>query len=130
MDYHLSKDNLPYKDQTDSIINAAIEVHKSLGCGFLEIIYKDALCIEFNSRGHLFEREKQYPVYYKDTLLQRTFYTDFLVFGQVVLEIKAKSAIANEDLAQTINYLKCSGCRVGLILNFGKPTLEIKRVVF
>jgi len=130
MDYQITQDNLPYKNETNLIINAAIEVHKDLGCGFLEIVYKDALCIELESRGYHYEREKHYPVFYKDTLLPHSFYADFMVFDSVILEIKSKSGIANEDLAQTINYLKCADCKVGLVLNFGKPTLEIRRVVF
>ena len=130
MDYQIKQGNLPYKNETDLIINAAIEVHKDLGCGFLEIVYKDALCIEFERRGYFYQREKHYPVYYKDVLLPHSFYADFIVFDAVVLEIKSKSGIANEDLAQTINYLKCSECRVGLVLNFGKSALEIRRVVF
>ncbi|RDC55185.1 GxxExxY protein [Pedobacter chinensis] len=130
MDYHVNSDNRPYKNETDLIINAAIEVHRNLGAGFLEIVYKDALCIEMDGRGYFYEREKRYSVYYKDVLLPHSFYADFIIFDTVILEIKAKSGIANEDLAQTINYLKCSDCRVGLVLNFGKPTLEIRRVVF
>ena len=130
MDYQIRQDNLPYKNETNLIINAAIEVHKDLRCGFLEIVYKDALCIELESRGYHYEREKRYPVYYKDILLPHSFYADFMVFDTVILEIKSKSGIANEDLAQTINYLKCADCKVGLVLNFGKPTLEIRRVVF
>ena len=94
------------------------------------MVYKEAICVEFESRGYFFEREKKYPVYYKDVLLAHSFYADFIVFDNVILEIKCKSAIANEDLAQAINYLKCSGCGVGLVLNFGKSTLEIRRVVF
>ncbi|TDG35319.1 GxxExxY protein [Pedobacter changchengzhani] len=129
MDYSIRENNFPYKNETYLIINAAIEVHKTLGCGFLEIVYKDALVIELESRGHFFEREKYYPVYYKGILLRHSFNADFVVFDSVILEIKSKSGIANEDLAQSINYLKCSGCSVGLILNFGKPTLEIRRVV-
>lgn len=129
MDYKLKQDNFPYKNETDLIINAAIDVHKDLGCGFLEVVYKDALCIELEGRGYHYEVEKRYPVYYKDILLPRSFYADFVIFDSVILEIKAKSGIGNEDLAQTINYLKCSNCGVGLILNFGKTTLEIRRVV-
>ncbi|MCX2573007.1 GxxExxY protein [Pedobacter sandarakinus] len=129
MDYRIRQDNLPYKNETDLIINVAIEVHKHLGSGFLEIVYKDALYIELESRGYFFEREKHYPVYYKDVLLPHSFYADFIIFDSVILEIKAKSGIANEDLAQAINYLKCSECKVGLVLNFGKPTLEIRRVI-
>jgi len=103
MDYQMRQDNLPYKNETNLIINAAIEVHKDLGCGFLEIVYKDALCIEFDNRGYFYEREKHYPLYYKANLLPHSFYADFIVFDSVILEIKAKSGIANEDLAQTIN---------------------------
>jgi len=125
----IGQGNFPYKNETDLILNAAIEVHKDLGSGFLEIVYKDALCIEFDSRGYFYEREKLYPVYYKDVLLPHSFYADFIVFDSVILEVKSKNGIANEDLAQTINYLKCSECKVGLVLNFGKPTLEIRRVV-
>ncbi|MCX3266168.1 GxxExxY protein [Pedobacter agri] len=66
MDYQIRQDNPHYKNETNLIINAAIEVHKALGCGFFEIVYKDALCIELESRGYYYEREKQYPVYYKD----------------------------------------------------------------
>lgn len=66
---------------------------------------------------------------YKTVILPHKFFADFVVFDSVILEVKAKSAIANEDMAQTINYLKCSGCEVGLILNFGKVKLDIKRVL-
>lgn len=73
MDYQIKQGNLPYKNETDLIINAAIEVHKDLGRGFLEI-YKNALSIEFESRGYFYESEKYYPVYYKDVLLPHSFY--------------------------------------------------------
>jgi GxxExxY protein len=129
MDF-LEKDYFPLEEATGLIINAGIEVHKQLGCGFLEIVYKDALCLEFKIRDYLYEREKFYPIYYKDVRLPHSFYADFIVFDSVILEVKSKSGIANEDLAQTLNYLKCSSCKVGLILNFGKPTLDIKRVIF
>jgi GxxExxY protein len=70
-------------------------------------------------------------IYYKETILRHRFYADFVVFDKVIVEIKAKErGIAEEDYAQTLNYLKCSGCKVGLILNFAKLKLEIKRVVF
>ncbi|MFC4213131.1 GxxExxY protein [Pedobacter lithocola] len=121
--------DFPLKKETDLIIGAAIEVHRNLGCGFLEIIYKDALCLELDSRGYYYEREKLYPVYYKGERLAHHFYADLIIFDSVILEIKSKSGIANEDLAQTLNYLKCSDCKVGLILNFGKASLEIKRVI-
>jgi len=78
----------------------------------------------------LFQREKEYQINYKGVILPHKFYADFIVFDSVILEIKAKDGIANEDMAQTINYLKCSGCQVGLILNFGRVKLDIKRVIF
>jgi GxxExxY protein len=78
---------------------------------------------------YFYEREKLYQIYYKGILLPHSFYADFIIFDAVILEIKSKSALASADIAQTLNYLRCSGCKVGLILNFGKPTLEIRRVV-
>jgi GxxExxY protein len=125
----IRQSNFPLKNETDLIINAAIKIHSHLGCGFLEIVYKDAFCIELKNRDYFYEREKLYQIYYKGILLPHSFYADFIIFDAVILEIKSKSALASADVAQTLNYLRCSGCKVGLILNFGKPTLEIRRVV-
>ena len=120
----------PLKEETDAIIHLGFEVYNTLGFGFLEIVYKDALEYEFRKNEILYYREKEYCVHYKDTILKHRFYADFTVFDSVVLEIKAKEGIANDDMSRTINYLKCSGCKVGLILNFGRSKLEIKRLVF
>lgn len=120
----------PLREETDKIIGIGIEVHKHLGFGFLEIVYKDALEYEFQNRSIKFEREKEYIINYKETILPHKFFADFVLFDKVILEIKAKNDIAKEDMAQMLNYLKCSGCKVGLILNFGKSKLDIKRVVF
>ncbi|MDR9365828.1 MAG: GxxExxY protein [Balneolaceae bacterium] len=108
----------PLREETDKIIGKGIEVHKQLGFGFLEIVYKDALEYEFRKNKIDFEREKEFIISYKDTILSHKFFADFVVFDMVILEIKAKNGIADEDMAQTLNYLKCSGCKVGLILNF------------
>jgi GxxExxY protein len=123
-------ENFPLKDETDLIIGIGIEIHKILGFGFLEIVYKDAFEYELRKRDTFYQREKEYSIPYKDIILPHKFYADFVVFDQVILEIKAKDGIGEEELAQTINYLKCSGCKVGLILNFGRMKLDIKRVVF
>ncbi len=85
--------------------------------------------------GNIFKNKstliKKTLIKYKDSILPHKFYADFVVFNKVIVEVKAKQGgIAEEDLAQTINYLRCSACKVGLILNFGKMKLEIKRVVF
>ncbi len=121
----------PFQDQTETIILKGIEIHKTLGAGFLEIVYKDAFEYEFKSDSIFYEREKEYRITYKGVCLPHRFYADFVIFGNIILEIKAKEGgIAEEDYAQTLNYIRCAGCKVGLILNFGKSRLEIKRVVF
>lgn len=119
----------PKLEETSLIIRKGIEVHRQLGNGFLEIVYKDALEYEFNKAGILYDREREYIIEYKETVLPHRFYADFIVFDSVILEVKAKEGIAPEDMAQTLNYLKCSGCKIGLILNFGKIKLDIRRVV-
>ena len=121
----------PLQHETDLILRTGIEIHKILGAGFLEIVYKDAFEYESRKQNLIYEREKEYLIQYKETILRHRFYADFVVFDKVIVEIKAKEGgIAEEDYAQTLNYLKCSGCKVGLILNFAKLKLEIKRVVF
>jgi GxxExxY protein len=124
-------ENYPLQLETETIIKTAIDIHKILGAGFLEIVYKDAFEYENRKQARLYEREKEYTIQYKDVVLPHRFYADFVVFGKVIVEIKAKEGgIAEEDYAQTLNYLRCSGCKVGLILNFAKMKLGIKRVIF
>lgn len=131
MTYTVNQADYPLQDETEKIIGLAIEVHKILGPGFLEIVYKDALEHEMNVNDYLFRREYEYQVPYKEIILKHKFYADFVVFDKVIVEIKAKQkGLAEEDLAQAINYLKVSGCKVGLILNFATSKLQIKRVVF
>jgi GxxExxY protein len=131
MVYTDNQTDYPLQDETEKIIGLAIEVHKILGPGFLEIVYKDALEYELNLNDYLFRREYEYQVPYKEIILKHKFYADLVVFDKVIVEIKAKhGGIADEDLAQGINYLKVSGCKVGLILNFASSKLQIKRVVY
>lgn len=131
MSYTGNQADYPLQDETEKIIGLALEVHKILGPGFLEIVYKDALEHELNLNDILFRREYEYQVPYKEITLKHKFYADFVVFDKVIVEVKAKhGGIADEDLAQAINYLKVSGCKVGLILNFAASKLQIKRVVF
>jgi GxxExxY protein len=127
--YH--NENYPYQAETGQILKIAYDIHQHLGAGFLEVVYKDAFEHEFDQHNIAYEREKEYAVEYKGYELPHRFYADFVVFDKVILEVKAKAkGIAEEDWAQTINYLKASGCKVGLILNFAKLKLEVKRVVF
>lgn len=123
-------EDFPLRDETDIIIKKTYEVHRHLGFGFAEIVYKDALEYEFQTSDVLYQREKEYIVKYKSIILKHKFYADFVVFDKVILEVKATDGIDSEAYAKTINYLKCSGCKVGLIINFGRSRPEIKRVVF
>jgi GxxExxY protein len=81
------------------------------------------------SKGIPFEREKEYSVEYKGVILPHKFYADFVVFGKIILEVKAQKGIADEHYAQVINYLAVSGCKLGLLVNFGESSLAVKRVV-
>lgn len=121
--------NLIYKEEAYQIIGICMEVHNNLGAGFLEIVYKDALEYEFNHANIFYEREKEYLVNYKGIILPHRFYADFVVFDKIILEVKGKSGIAEEDLAQAINYLKVSENKLTLIVNFGELKLNYKRVV-
>lgn len=122
-------ENFPLKDETYQIIGTCMEVHNQLGAGFLEIVYKDALEYEFRNTGILFEREKEYTVNYKGIILPHKFYADFVVFDKVILEVKGIKAIADEHVAQAINYLKVSDNQIALIVNFGELKLSYKRLI-
>ena len=98
--------DLIYKDESYQIIGICFEVHNNLGAGFLEIVYKDALEYEFRKAGIPFEREKKFEVNYKGIVLPHKFYADFVVFDKIILEVKSVSGIADEFVAQSINYLK------------------------
>jgi len=121
--------SLIYKDESYQIIGKCFEVHNNLGPGFLEIVYKDAMEYEFKKAGIPFEREKMYSVNYKGTILHHKFYADFVVFDEIILEVKAVSAIADDFVAMAINYLKVSQNRLALIINFGELKLKHKRIV-
>ena len=116
--------------RTYAIIGAAIEVHKQLGCGFLEPVYQEALALEFPLRNILFRREVRLAIHYKDQLLQTSYCVDFICFESVVVELKALVRMSGTEEAQVINYLKATGFEVGLLLNFGTRSLEHRRFVF
>jgi GxxExxY protein len=119
----------PLKEETKVIIGIAYEIHKLLGNGFLEIVYKDAFEYEFLTRNILYSREKEYKIQYKNIVLKHIFYADFVVLDQIILEIKSQNGIAEKNISQLLNYLKASGCKVGLIVNFGEASLQVRRFV-
>jgi len=118
------------KEESYKIIGACMEVHRELGFGFKEIIYKDALEIEFKSLEIPYEREKLYKIEYKGKILPRRYPADFVIYDSIILEVKAMPMIINNFVLQTRNYLKASGIRLGIIANFGESSFKSKRVVF
>ena len=119
--------NLLYKEEVYDIVGICMDVYNTLGYGFLEVVNKDAMEIEFIEKEKEHQREKEFPIIYKGRKLKRTFFTDFLLFDKVIVEVKANAdGIPDDAIAQTINYLKASGKRVGLIINFGKKNWSIK----
>ena len=106
-----------------------MEVHRELGPGLKEINYQDALEYEFQLSKIPYEREKRYRVFYKGKMLSRPYVADFLVDDAIILEIKSVPLIIDQHFAQTLNYLKVSGARLGLIINFGAKSLTWQRVV-
>ncbi len=121
--------NWLYRDLTEKIIGAAIEVHRELGCGFLEYVYQEALYHELKLRNISFERQKDIDVYYKDLIIHRKYIPDILIEDKIIVEVKATQALTEIDEAQLLNYLKATRMRIGLLLNFGTKSLEIKRKI-
>ena len=122
--------NLLYKEEVYDIIGVCMTFYNTLGYGFLEIVYKDAMEIEFLENEMSNAREREFPIIYKGTILKRSFFADYLLFDKIIVEVKTNSNGITEDaIAQTLNYLKASGNRVGLIINFGKRKLDYKRLI-
>jgi GxxExxY protein len=115
--------------RTYAIIGAAMEVHRVLGCGFLEPVYQKALAVEFTNRTIPCRRETSFPVFYKDVKLDVPYRPDFICFDNVVVELKALARISGIEESQVINYLKVTGYEIGLLLNFGARSLEYRRFV-
>ena len=118
-------------ERTFSIIGAAMEVHKELGCGFLEAVYqKEALGKEFIYQRIPFQAQPVIRIAYKGRALDKTYQPDFICYEEIIVEIKAISALSGLEEAQLINYLKATGLHIGLLLNFGSTSLEYRRLVY
>ena len=115
--------------RTFAIIGAAMEVHRQLGCGFPEPIYQDALEIELGLRGIPFRREEEIKVFYKGKELNNTYKPDFICFDEVIVELKALTDLGGTEEQQVLNYLKATGFKAGLLLNFGNTSLTFDRYV-
>ena len=120
---------LIHKEETYKILGAAMEVHSTLGSGFLEAIYQEALAIEFDKRKIPFKKESKLEINYKGQILSKYYVADFVCYDKVIVETKATKELAGIDEAQVINYLKSTGLKVGLLINFGSESLEHKRLI-
>jgi GxxExxY protein len=119
-----------FKDESYQLIGICMEIHRELGMGFKEIVYKDALEYEFKTKGIPFTREKEYKIEYKGIILPHRYYADFIIYDSIILEVKSSYMIGNNFVTQTINYLKASGLKLGIVANFGEKSFTSKRVVF
>ena len=115
--------------QTYDIIGAALQVHRLLGPGFLEAVYKEALSIELTERGIPFSGEAEIPVVYKGRTLKTCYRSDFVCHNSIIVELKAISKLGDIEMAQVLNYLRATGFQKALLFNFGAGSLEKRRLV-
>ena len=121
------KDRVIYRELSYRVMQAMFEVHNTLGPGFVENVYEEALAYELEMRGIPFERQKKVTVHYKGRIIG-THRLDFVVNDKIVLELKAVSALTDVFKQQTLSYLKATGLRLGILINFGTPRVEYVRI--
>lgn len=127
---HESHKKIIYKEESYKIQGAIFEVYREMGCGFLEAVYQECLEMELRKKGISFTAQKELKLTYKGKELQQTYKPDFICYDHIIVEIKAVKEIAPEHKAQVINYLKASGLRLGLLVNFGSyPKVSIERLI-
>jgi GxxExxY protein len=120
---------LLYETETYNIIGASMAVHKALGSGFLESVYQEALEKEFIARNIPYKRQQKLKVYYNSEPLDKYFKADFICYEKIIVEIKAATFIHNDNHRQTTNYLNAVSMPVGILINFGEPSLKWKRFI-
>jgi GxxExxY protein len=120
---------LLYKEEIFQLVGLCMEIHRELGKGHDEVIYKDALVIELTHAGIPFSRERNYEITYKGVILPHHYYADFVVWDKILFEAKAVEKVTDSDIKQLLNYLAASKLRVRLLANFGGDSLEWKRLV-
>ena len=119
---------LLYEELSGLIIGAAIEVHKTLGPGFLEVVYENALACELRLREAPFAKQDPLKIFYKELEVGK-YRPDLLVDGKIIVEVKALSSLVSAHEAQALNYLAATGLRLALLLNFGAPSLQFNRII-
>ncbi len=125
----MRKKPIVYGELSYRIVGAAMEVHKELGCGFLESVYDEAFGLELKRTGLSFQYQKELEICYKQKRLDKQFRADYVIEDLVIVENKATKGITEVDEAQMHNYLKATGLRLGIIINYGGTSLEYKRIV-
>lgn len=124
-------DKLIDKDEVYEIVGACFEVYNTLGHGYLEAVYQEALALEFEARDVPFVKEKEIDIQYKGRVLAKRYVADFICFNRVIVETKAVSALLPEHQAQALNYLRATGLKVAVLVNFGSSQgIQWKRLVF
>jgi GxxExxY protein len=118
-----------YKEESFAIIGACMKVHRSLGAGFLEAVYEEALEKEFHIQKIPFERQVKLSLYYDNQLLKKQYRADFVCYDTIIIEIKAVSLVPDAFYTQLKNYLKCTKMELGMLINFGTPSLTYKRMI-
>jgi GxxExxY protein len=120
---------LIFKEEVYAIVGAAMEVHRENGFGFSEPVYQECLEIELATRKIPFVPQKEMPIFYKGNQIRKTYIADLIACDKIVVELKALDKLTSREEAQVINYLKVSKLEVGVLINFGAPSLEWKRIV-
>ena len=120
---------LVLKEEAYRVVGACMTVHRELGPGFLEAVYQEALEYELEAQGIPFQREQALTIQYRDHPLRKQYFADFVCFETVIIEVKAVKALLPEHEAQLFNYLKATRLPLGILVNFGEPSLHHKRIV-
>lgn len=125
----MTKEKYPYKQECYNIIGCAMSVHSELGHGFLEAVYQEALAIMFYEKNIPYLKEEMLNIEFHGKLLKKKYIADFICYNEVIVELKATEGLADHDIAQVLNYLKATGNKIGLLLNFGTSKLQYRRVI-
>jgi GxxExxY protein len=127
--FHGGRGTLLFGEETYQVRGAGIAVSQELGSGFLEAVYQERLALEMKSRDIPFAASPALSLHHKGQLLKQTYVPDFVVFNQIIVELKVAREIAPEHRAQVLNYLKATGLRLGLLVNFGTSPARIERLI-
>lgn len=119
-----------YKEEAYRIIGLCMEIHRTLGHGFTDMVYKDALEVSFKQEGIIYQRNKEFKIEYRGEILPHSYIADFVAMDKIILELKCVVQLTDEHISRTINYLRASDKKLGLLINFARQSLEHKRLVY